>query len=76
VRNLYSHSVANRDFHNSFKFIKQSWGDRVGHEITYQARDVSDKFTTFDDKLVVDVGGGENRLKYSILAQVIHLAQP
>ncbi|WP_373018227.1 MBL fold metallo-hydrolase [Thiomicrorhabdus sp.] len=59
VKNLYSHSVANRDFHNNFAGIKQSWGTRVGHELTEGARDVSDKFTTFDDKLTVDVGGGE-----------------
>ena len=59
VKNLYSHDVANRDFHNAFRFIKQSWGSRVGHEITDMARDVSDHFTTFSDKLEVDVGGGE-----------------
>ncbi|MBN2864608.1 MAG: MBL fold metallo-hydrolase [Thiotrichales bacterium] len=59
VKNLYSHSVANRDFNNGYENIKASWGSRVGHEITESARDVSDKFTTFDDKLVVDVGGGE-----------------
>jgi len=60
VKNLYSHSVANQDFHNSYKFIKKSWGDRVGHQITETARDVSDKFTTFDDKITIDVGGGES----------------
>ena len=59
VKNLYSHSVANRDFDNSFKFIKESWATRVGHEITESARNISDKFTTFDDKLEIDVGGGE-----------------
>ncbi|BCN92929.1 hypothetical protein THMIRHAM_07140 [Thiomicrorhabdus immobilis] len=59
VKNLYSHDVANRDFHNGYPFIKKSWGDRVGHEITETARDVSDKFTTFEDKMTVDVGGGE-----------------
>lgn len=59
VKNLYSHSVANRDFDNAFKFIKQSWGDRVGHQLTGSARNVSDKFTTFEDKIEIDVGGGE-----------------
>ncbi|MDG6777561.1 MBL fold metallo-hydrolase [Thiomicrorhabdus sp. zzn3] len=59
VKNLYSHSVANRDFHNAFEHIKHSWGTRVGHELTEGARDVSDHFTTFDDKITVDVGGGE-----------------
>lgn len=59
VKNLYSHSVANDDFQKGFKRIKKSWGDRVGHDITASAKDVSDKFTTFDDKLLIDVGGGE-----------------
>lgn len=59
VKNLYSHDVANRDYHNAYPFIKKSWGDRVGHEITETARDVSDKFITFSDKLVIEVGGGE-----------------
>ena len=59
VKNFYSHSVANNDFHKGFKRIKKSWADRVGHEITESAKDVSDKFTTFEDKITVDVGGGE-----------------
>ena len=59
VKNLYSHSVANDDFHNGFSKIRNSWGNRVGHDITDSAVDVSDKFTTFDDKMTVDVGGGE-----------------
>ncbi len=59
VKQLYSHSVANRDYHNAYPFIKKSWSTRVGHAITESARDVSDKFTTFDDKIIVDVGGGE-----------------
>jgi len=59
VKNLYSHSVANNDFKNGFKQIKNNWGNRVGHVITDSATDVSDKFTTFDNKLTVDVGGGE-----------------
>ena len=59
VKNLYSHSVANRDFNNAYENIKASWGSRVGHEITESARNVSDKFTTFDDRITVDVGGGE-----------------
>lgn len=59
VKNLYSHSVANQDFHNAYSSIKKSWGDRVGHPLTENARDVSDQFTTFDDKLTIDVGGGE-----------------
>lgn len=59
VKNLYSHSVANEDFHNGFAQIKNSWGTQIGHEMTEPARDVSDKFITFDGKMTVDVGGGE-----------------
>lgn len=59
VRNMYSHSQANQDFANGFEFIKASWARSVGQAITQDARDVSDKFTEFDDKFVVDVGGGE-----------------
>lgn len=59
VKNLYSHSRANQDFNNGFKEIKASWARRVGEDITHSARNVSDKFTEFDDKLVIDVGGGE-----------------
>lgn len=59
VRNLYSNSQANMDFDNGFEQIKASWARRVGEEITQSARNISDKFTEFDDKLVIDVGGGE-----------------
>lgn len=59
VRNMYSHSQANQDFANGFEQIKASWARTVGQAITQDARDVSDKFTEFDDKLVIDVGGGE-----------------
>ena len=59
IKHLYSHSIANRDFHNSFDNIKDSWALRVGQVITQSARDVSDQFTTFEYKMVVDVGGGE-----------------
>ncbi|WP_178862513.1 MBL fold metallo-hydrolase [Thiomicrorhabdus cannonii] len=59
VKHLYSHSLANRDFHKGFDAIKASWGSRVGHELTESARDVSPLFTTFDDTMTVEVGGGE-----------------
>lgn len=59
VKNLYSHKRANDDFHQHFASIKKHWSERVGGEITQTARDVSDKFITFDQKLVVNVGGDE-----------------
>ncbi|MBO1926371.1 MBL fold metallo-hydrolase [Thiomicrorhabdus sp. 6S2-11] len=59
VRNMYSHSQANSDFANGYQQIKASWARAVGQAITQDARDVSDKFTEFDDKLVINVGGGE-----------------
>jgi len=59
VKNLYSNEQANSDFDNGYEMIKASWARRVGENITLSARNVSDKFTTFEDKLVIDVGGGE-----------------
>lgn len=59
VRNLYSHSRAHADFKNHWQEIKDRWSAAVGYSITASSRDVSDKFTTFDDRMEVDVGGGE-----------------
>lgn len=59
VKNLYSHKRSNDDFHNNFDYIKSHWASRVGRVITRSTRDVSDKFTTFEDNLVINVGGGE-----------------
>ena len=59
VRNFYSNERANGDFDNGFDAIKGSWARRVGESLTQGARNMSDKFTTFDDKLTLDVGGGE-----------------
>lgn len=59
VKNLYSSSLANQQFNDAFEAIKQEWGMRVGHTITDPARNVSDRFTTFDGELTIDVGGGE-----------------
>lgn len=52
VRNLYSHSRAHKDF-------SEHWANAVGHPITAGAYNVSDKYTTFDERMEVDVGGGE-----------------
>ncbi|MDG6777148.1 MBL fold metallo-hydrolase [Thiomicrorhabdus sp. zzn3] len=59
VRNLYSSSMANQQFNDAFDFIKDEWGTRVSKALTNSARNVSDKFTTFDGEMQVDVGGGE-----------------
>ncbi|MBD3611802.1 MAG: MBL fold metallo-hydrolase [Hydrogenovibrio crunogenus] len=59
VKKLYSHQRANEDFHQGFDAIKSHWSTRVGKVLTHTARDVSDQFITFDDKMTVDVGGGE-----------------
>lgn len=59
VRNLYSSEMANQQFNDAFNFIKEEYGLRVGHVLTDPARNVSDKFTLFDRKKVIDVGGGE-----------------
>lgn len=59
VKNLYSSELANMQFDQAFDAIKEEWSVRVGRPITEPARNVSDKFTTFNNKLAVDVGGGE-----------------
>lgn len=59
VRNLYSSELANQQFNDAFQFIKDEYSTRVGHVLTEPARNVSDKFTTFDSRMTVDVGGGE-----------------
>ncbi|MBD3755028.1 MAG: MBL fold metallo-hydrolase [Gammaproteobacteria bacterium] len=59
VKHLYSSTMANQQFDEAFDFIKEEWGARVGREITESARNVSDKFTTYDGELTIDVGGGE-----------------
>lgn len=59
VKNLYSSELANMQFDQAFDDIKLEWGTRVGKAITESARNVSDKFTTFNEKMSVDVGGGE-----------------
>jgi glyoxylase-like metal-dependent hydrolase (beta-lactamase superfamily II) len=59
VKNLYSSRNANDKFSAEFDNIKAEWALRVGKNITRSARDVTDKFTTFEGKMVIDVGGGE-----------------
>jgi len=59
VKNLYSSTLANDQFNEAFGAIKQEWSARVGKEITIGARNVSNKFTTYDGELTIDVGGGE-----------------
>lgn len=59
VKNLYSSGMANQQFHDAFDSIKAEWASRVGRNITKTARDVSDKFTTYESELTIDVGGGE-----------------
>ncbi|MCF6253367.1 MAG: MBL fold metallo-hydrolase [Thiomicrorhabdus sp.] len=64
VKNLYSSQAANEQFDAGFKRTKRSWSERVGKNITLSARNVSDQFTTFEDGMVVEVGGGEKVYLY------------
>jgi len=59
VKHLYSSEMANEQFNVGFDSIKAEWSERVGRNITKSVRNVSDKFTTYVDELVIDVGGGE-----------------
>lgn len=59
VRNLYSNATANADFNDAFDYIKDEWSRAVSHELTGTARNVTDRFTTFNETMKIDVGGGE-----------------
>lgn len=59
VRNFYSQERAHKDFSGSWDDIKARWSKNVGYQLTAPAYNISDKFTTFKDKMEVDVGGGE-----------------
>lgn len=59
VKNLYSSSTANNEFNRGFDSIKADWSVQVGKNITNSARNVTDKFTTFEESMTIDVGGGE-----------------
>lgn len=59
VRNIYSHDVAFRDLKNDFNYTKRTWGSIVGHEITDSSRNISEHYTTFQNEMSIDVGGGE-----------------
>lgn len=59
VKHLYSSDMANGQFDVGFDRAKAEWSDRVGKALMNDVRNVSDRFTTFDNELKVDVGGGE-----------------
>lgn len=59
VKNLYSSQLANDQFSAGYARTKAEWAERVGKNITQSVHDVSDKFTTFEGQMVIDVGGGE-----------------
>nr|MDA3807866.1 MBL fold metallo-hydrolase [Thiomicrorhabdus sp.] len=59
VKNLYSSRTANGEFNRGFDSIKADWSAQVGKNITNSARNVTDKFTTFNEPMTIDVGGGE-----------------
>lgn len=59
VKNLYSSTQANDTFDRAYERELEEWGTRVSHLLTHSARNVTDKFTTFDGKMTVEVGGGD-----------------
>ena len=59
VRHLYSQKTANQNWHRDFAEDKARYARARGKAITQSARDVTEHFTTFEDKKVIDVGGGE-----------------
>ncbi len=59
VKNLYSHQRANQNWHKIFESTKARYANARGKNITRSARDVTDKFTTFEQSKTIEVGGGE-----------------
>jgi len=59
VKNFYSSDMANGQFDVGFERAKAEWSERVGKALMNDIRNVSDKFTTFDSEMKIDVGGGE-----------------
>ncbi len=59
VKNLYSEKRANDNWHRIFERNKKKYSAGRGNAITQSARDVTDKFTTFEGSKSIDVGGGE-----------------
>lgn len=64
VKHLYSSAMANEQFDVGYPSVKAEWSERVGEDITKSVRNVSDKFTTYENKLTIDVGGGEKVYLY------------
>lgn len=59
VKNLYSQQRANDNWHKIFASTKQRYATARGQTITQSAYDVSEHFTTFADRKIIDVGRGE-----------------
>jgi len=59
VKNFYSSDMAKGQFDVGFERAKAEWSERVGKALMNDIRNVSDKFTTFDSEMKIDVGGGE-----------------
>ena len=59
VSKMYSSVQANDIFNAAFTSEKKEWGEKVSKVLTDSARNVTDKFTTFEGRMTVDVGGGE-----------------
>lgn len=59
VKNLYSQQRANQNWHQIFESTKARYAAARGKNITRSARDITDKFTTFEQSKTIEVGGGE-----------------
>ncbi len=59
VKNLYSEKRANDNWHRIFEDRKTNSSLSIGKAISMTIRDVTDKFTTFEGRKTIDVGGGE-----------------
>lgn len=59
VENIYSQQQAKEDFHKKFKANKARYLVASGNVINQPSHDVTEAYTTFEDKMTIDVGNGE-----------------
>lgn len=59
VKHIYSEKEATENFHKAFDEIKARYMASSGNAINATAYDVTDKYTTFEKSLVIDVGNNE-----------------
>lgn len=60
VKNIYSEKQATEEWHENFAKAKARYMASVGNVLNYAAEDATPYYTVFEDRLTIDVGGGES----------------